>query len=69
MCSQNGTEMQILAYCMQVHLMSKSLSAGCGVLCQCAILSPNFRVRDFSIADAQPYPVSLSWQGALDEEG
>jgi len=39
------------------------------VFYQCAILSPNFRVRDFSISDAQPYPISLSWQGVMDEEG
>jgi len=39
------------------------------MLWQCAILSPNFRVRDFAIADAQPYPINLSWQGAMDDEG
>ena len=36
---------------------------------QCAILSPTFRVRDFSITDAQPYPIKLHWQGGMDEEG
>jgi len=41
----------------------------CCLLYQCAILSPNFRVRDFAISDAQPYPISLSWQGAMDDEG
>jgi len=49
--------------CLHMHLMLMSVG------CQCAILSPTFRVRDFSIADAQPYPISLSWQGTMDEEG
>jgi hypothetical protein len=36
---------------------------------QCAILSPTFRVRDFSIQDCQPFPITLSWQGGgLEEE-
>lgn len=45
----------------------EAVARGCAL--QCAILSPNFRVRDFSIADAQPYPINLSWQGAMDNEG
>ena len=35
---------------------------------QCAILSPIFRVRDFSITDCQPYAIQLSWQGTIDED-
>ena len=35
---------------------------------QCAILSPIFRVRDFSITDCQPYAIQLSWQGSIDED-
>jgi heat shock protein 4 len=45
----------------------EAVARGCAL--QCAILSPNFRVRDFVITDAQPYPISLSWQGAMDDEG
>ncbi|KAK2169050.1 hypothetical protein LSH36_12g03072 [Paralvinella palmiformis] len=44
----------------------EAVARGCAL--QCAILSPTFRVRDFSIMDAQPYPIVLSWQGAMDEE-
>lgn len=35
---------------------------------QCAILSPVFRVREFSITDAQPYSVTLKWTGGGLEE-
>ena len=36
---------------------------------QCAILSPTFRVRDFSITDVQPYPITLRWEGtSMDEQ-
>lgn len=45
----------------------EAVARGCAL--QCAILSPNFRVRDFSITDAQLYPISLSWQGSSEEEG
>lgn len=34
---------------------------------QCAILSPAFKVREFSITDAVPYPISLKWQSAAEE--
>uniref|UniRef100_A0AAU0MTJ4 Heat shock protein family A member 4 n=1 Tax=Urechis unicinctus TaxID=6432 RepID=A0AAU0MTJ4_UREUN len=44
----------------------ESVARGCAL--QCAILSPTFRVRDFSIQDAQPYPVILHWQGSMDED-
>lgn len=29
---------------------------------QCAILSPAFKVRDFSIKDSQPFRIRLEWQ-------
>lgn len=44
----------------------EAVARGCAL--QCAILSPNFRVRDFSITDVQPYPIVLSWQGVMDDE-
>ena len=44
----------------------EAVARGCAL--QCAILSPIFRVRDFSITDCQPYPITLSWQGGLDED-
>lgn len=34
---------------------------------QCAILSPAFKVREFSITDVVPYPISLKWQSAAEE--
>lgn len=34
---------------------------------QCAILSPAFKVREFSITDVVPYPVSLKWNSAAEE--
>nr|AYH91695.1 heat shock protein 70 [Pomacea canaliculata] len=46
----------------------EAVARGCAL--QCAILSPTFRVRDFSVTDCQYYPVSLSWQpqSNMDEE-
>ncbi|XP_013418589.1 97 kDa heat shock protein-like isoform X2 [Lingula anatina] len=44
----------------------EAVSRGCAL--QCAILSPTFRVRDFSVTDAQPYPIKLVWQGVMEDE-
>lgn len=46
----------------------EAVARGCAL--QCAILSPTFRVRDFSITDCQAYPITLNWQpqGQLDED-
>ena len=44
----------------------EATAKGCAL--QCAILSPTFRVRDFSIQECQPYPITLSWQGGGLEE-
>ncbi|XP_051719032.1 heat shock protein 105 kDa isoform X2 [Ctenopharyngodon idella] len=43
----------------------EAVARGCAL--QCAILSPAFRVRDFSITDVIPFPVSLSWTSEADE--
>lgn len=32
------------------------------------MLSPTFKVRDFSIADIQPYPIRLRWKAAIEGE-
>ncbi|KAK3099409.1 hypothetical protein FSP39_004026 [Pinctada imbricata] len=42
----------------------EAVARGCAL--QCAILSPTFRVRDFTILDAQQYPITLSWEGDTD---
>ncbi|GAB1601080.1 heat shock 70 kDa protein 4-like [Argonauta hians] len=42
------------------------IARGCAL--QCAILSPTFRVRDFSIVDCQPYSISMKWLGSTSED-
>ncbi|OWF53905.1 heat shock 70 kDa protein 4-like [Mizuhopecten yessoensis] len=44
----------------------EAVARGCAL--QCAILSPTFRVRDFSIIEAQPFPITLSWEGNMDDD-
>jgi len=46
----------------------EAISRGCAL--QCAILSPIFKVREFSVTDIQPYPIRLVWgePGAKKEE-
>ena len=39
-----------------------------GFFLQCAMLSPTFKVREFSISDIQPYAVQLNWKAALEGE-
>ena len=46
--------------------LDEAVSRGCAL--QCAMLSPTFKVRDFTVADIQPYPVQLKWQTAIDGE-
>uniref|UniRef100_A0A3Q1HK96 Heat shock protein 4b n=1 Tax=Anabas testudineus TaxID=64144 RepID=A0A3Q1HK96_ANATE len=43
----------------------EAVARGCAL--QCAILSPAFKVREFSITDIVPYPVSLKWHSAAEE--
>jgi len=47
----------------------EAVSRGCALMC--AILSPTFKVREFSVTDIQPYPIKLVWdnQGGVDEKG
>merc|ERR1712141_187259 len=42
----------------------EAVSRGCAL--QCAILSPTFRVREFSVTDIQPYAVKLDWKAESD---
>ena len=46
--------------------LDEAVSRGCAL--QCAMLSPTFKVRDFSVTDIQPYPIQLKWQTAMDGE-
>jgi len=43
----------------------EAVCRGCAL--QCAMLSPTFRVREFSITDIQPYSIKLNWQSKMDE--
>uniref|UniRef100_A0A8B9RUB4 Heat shock protein family H (Hsp110) member 1 n=1 Tax=Accipiter nisus TaxID=211598 RepID=A0A8B9RUB4_9AVES len=46
----------------------EAIARGCAL--QCAILSPAFKVREFSVTDAIPFPISLLWNTeAEDTEG
>lgn len=44
----------------------ESVARGCTLMC--AMLSPAFRVKEFKIEDCQPYPITLSWQGSINED-
>merc|ERR1719342_1803719 len=43
----------------------EAVSRGCAL--QCAILSPVFKVREFSVTDIQPYPIKLVWENPSGE--
>lgn len=45
---------------------TESVARGCAL--QGAMLSPTFRVRDFEVVDAFPYPIDFMWQAAPDDE-
>eukprot|EP00930_Biecheleria_cincta_P082541 TRINITY_DN72258_c0_g1_i1.p1 TRINITY_DN72258_c0_g1~~TRINITY_DN72258_c0_g1_i1.p1 ORF type:complete len:856 (-),score=220.49 TRINITY_DN72258_c0_g1_i1:375-2888(-) len=40
----------------------ESVARGCAL--QAAMLSPLYKVRDFSVNDCSPYPVSIGWMGS-----
>lgn len=48
------------------HTLDKSEAVARGAALMAAILSPKFRVRDFSVTDATPHPIQISWG---DKEG
>ncbi|XP_067889620.1 heat shock protein 105 kDa-like [Heterodontus francisci] len=43
----------------------EAVARGCAL--QCAMLSPAFKVREFSITDVVPFPISLKWSTEADE--
>ncbi|XP_029445874.1 heat shock 70 kDa protein 4L [Rhinatrema bivittatum] len=43
----------------------EAVARGCAL--QCAILSPAFKVREFSITDIVPYAIGLRWKSPLEE--
>ncbi|XP_043547982.1 heat shock protein 105 kDa-like isoform X3 [Chiloscyllium plagiosum] len=43
----------------------EAVARGCAL--QCAMLSPAFKVREFSITDVLPFPISLKWIAEGDE--
>ncbi|XP_052001251.1 heat shock 70 kDa protein 4L [Xyrauchen texanus] len=43
----------------------EAVARGCAL--QCAILSPAFKVREFSITDAVPFPITIRWKSQTDE--
>lgn len=51
----------------QMFIMTVTLIETLVVSLQCAILSPAFKVREFSITDVAPYPISLKWHSAAEE--
>ncbi|KAM3870793.1 heat shock 70 kDa protein 4L [Diretmus argenteus] len=43
----------------------EAVARGCAL--QCAILSPAFKVREFSITDVAPFPITLRWKSPTDD--
>ncbi|KAL1262383.1 hypothetical protein QQF64_007648 [Cirrhinus molitorella] len=43
----------------------EAVARGCAL--QCAILSPAFKVREFSITEVVPFPISLKWNSAVED--
>lgn len=43
----------------------EAISRGCAL--QCAILSPTFKVREFSVTDIQPFEIKLNWEAEADK--
>ena len=43
----------------------EAVSRGCAL--QCAILSPTFKVREFSVTDIQPFEIKLNWEAESDK--
>ncbi|KAF9429847.1 adenyl-nucleotide exchange factor sse1 [Podila epigama] len=44
----------------------EAVARGCAL--QCAMLSPTFKVRDFTIQDITNYPIKMTWQPTPEEE-
>ena len=56
-----------LERCSTTLNADEAIAKGCAL--QCAMLSPAFKVRDFSVNDVTMYPIALSWSstGAVDK--
>ena len=52
------------------HTLDKSETVARGCALQCAILSPKFRVREFTVQDSAPYSIEVAWgaQDAMNDE-
>merc|ERR1719247_3168187 len=48
--------------CSKTLNMDECVAKGCAL--QCAMLSPAFKVRDFSVNDVTMYPIALSWSSS-----
>ncbi|KKY38469.1 putative heat shock protein hsp88 [Diaporthe ampelina] len=48
------------------YTLNADEAAARGCAFSCAILSPVFRVRDFSVQDVIPYPIEFAWEKAAD---
>lgn len=48
------------------YTLNADEAAARGCAFSCAILSPVFRVRDFSVQDVIPYPIEFAWEKAPD---
>eukprot|EP00057_Strongylocentrotus_purpuratus_P008767 XP_011663241.1 PREDICTED: 97 kDa heat shock protein isoform X1 [Strongylocentrotus purpuratus] len=53
--------------CSTTLNQDEAVARGCAL--QCAILSPTFKVRDFTVTDLTPYPIELEWKGTEGEDG
>lgn len=51
--------------CSKTLNFDECVAKGCAL--QCAMLSPAFKVRDFSVTDITLYPIALSWSGPSGE--
>uniref|UniRef100_A0A8C1KHG9 Heat shock protein 4b n=1 Tax=Cyprinus carpio TaxID=7962 RepID=A0A8C1KHG9_CYPCA len=61
---QDESELSHLNHVMQCFFPPHLL---CLLIPQCAILSPAFKVREFSITDVVAFPISLKWNSAAED--
>merc|ERR1719502_350856 len=52
--------------CSTTNNFDECIAKGCAL--QCAMLSPAFKVRDFSVNDVTLYPIALSWSSSAGAE-
>lgn len=66
-CALQVCHRLFLVILIYIKAPSSALNGTLLVVLQCAILSPAFKVREFSTTDVVPYPISLKWQSAAEE--